>query len=130
MKIYVAHSQLLDFKKDLYEPILNSDLSKEHEFIFPHESSSKPYGSEECIKNDIDFMLAEVSEPSTGLGIELAWADTYGIPILCIYKKEAKISGSIESSIKCILAEYSNKKDLILSIERMIKEVENGEINE
>lgn len=32
-----------------------------------------------------DLMIAEVSLPATGLGIELGWAKAFKVPILCMY---------------------------------------------
>ena len=74
MKIYVAHSKKLDYKKELYEPLRNSSLNNEHEIILPHEKSDKPFSSKEFFKT-CDVIIAEVSYSGTGLGIELGWAN-------------------------------------------------------
>ncbi len=70
MNIYVAHSREFDFKKDLYEPIRNSELNDLAEVILPHEQSEEPFNIKEGLKT-VDYMIAEVSFPSIGLGIEL-----------------------------------------------------------
>lgn len=119
MKIYVAHSRSFDFKKDLYEPIRQSSLNDEHTFVLPHETSEEPFNSKDFLKNEADLLIAEVSEPATGLGIELGWADTYEVPIVCIYRKGSKVSGSLKVVSKNFV-EYSNSKELISWIERII----------
>ena len=112
MKIYIAHSKDFDFKKELYEPIKNSSLSKEHLFIFPHEDKDNFVNSKEIIKDDCDLIIAEVSYLSTGLGIELGWANVYNIPVLCLSKKGSKVSKSLQVVTNNFI-EYSNEEDLI-----------------
>ena len=91
MKIYISHSTNFDFKKDLYQPLKDSNLSKN--FIFPHEKSLKQnplkklFSTKKC-----DLIIAEISLPSTGQGIELGWANMYKIPIICFHKKGSKYS--------------------------------------
>ncbi len=120
MKIYVAHSRSFDFQKELYEPIQNSSLVKEHDFIFPHSESGEPLSSKELFQNGCDLIIAEVSYPATGLGIELGWADMLKIPVVCIYKKDSKISGSIKT-VTNIFLEYSDAGDLIAKVARAIQ---------
>lgn len=120
MNIYLAHSRSFDFKKELYEPIKKSALFGEHTFIFPHSESSKPFSSKEFFQNDCDLIIAEVSYPSTGLGIELGWANTFGVPVVCIYKKDSKISESLRVVTDKFL-EYSDADDLVEKITQVIK---------
>ena len=86
MKMYVCHSSAFNYKKDLYEPIRNSPLNKEHEMIFPHENSSQIFDSKNTIPT-CDLIISEVSYPSTSMGIELGWANKENKRILFIYKK-------------------------------------------
>ena len=115
MKIYVAHSRSFDFENELYAPILKSALAKEHEFIFPHIASAEPFSSKELFQNGCDLILAEVTYPATGLGIELGWADMLGVPVVCLLKEGAKISGSLKVISKKFL-EYTDTDDLIAKI--------------
>lgn len=111
MKIYVSHSRDLDFINELYKPLREAHLPVE--FIFPHESSTKTYNSKELFQNHgCDYVLAEVSIPSTGQGIELGWADTFGVPIICFYKTGSKPASSLRVITDKII-EYSNSSDLI-----------------
>lgn len=122
MKIYVAHSRSFDFKKDLYEPIRQSSLNDEYIFVLPHENSDEPFNSKDYLKNEAKLLIAEVSEPATGLGIELGWADTYNVPIVCIYKKGSKVSSSLKLVSKNFV-EYSNSKELISGIEQILNQM-------
>lgn len=96
MKIYVGHAKSFDFENELYLPIKNSSLSKDHQIILPHEKGATPFPSKELFKTGCDLMIAEVSQPSTGLGIEIGWADVLNVPIVCVYRKGAKIAGSLK----------------------------------
>ncbi len=119
MNIYVAHSRDFDFKRYLYQPIRQSSLNAEHTFVLPHETSDQPFDSKQYLKNEADLLIAEVSEPATGLGIELGWANIYQVPIICVYKKGTKISGSLKA-VSNNFVEYSSGEELIAGIERNI----------
>ena len=93
MKIFVAHASDSNFQEELYQPLRNSQLNKDHEIILPQEE-----GHEEVTRDLIkscDLVIAEVSNPSTGQGIELGWADAFSIPVVCIYKEGATFSNAL-----------------------------------
>jgi hypothetical protein len=111
MKIYFAHSKELVNYKEIYTKLGGL---KEHEFIFPYIDSDTPINSKETIKS-VDLVIAEVSLPSTGLGIELGWAESFSKPIICIFKAESKPSRSLKH-ITDKLISYSVIDDLVSSI--------------
>lgn len=118
MKIYLNHSTNFDFKKNLYNPIKKSKLSKN--FIFPHQNSLKPYSTKKFFAlKKCDLIIAEVSFPSTGQGIELGWANDYEIPIICFYKKGTKYSKALNSITKKII-KYNDEQDLIEKIKNLL----------
>ncbi|MFQ5492977.1 MAG: hypothetical protein ACE5DX_02335 [Candidatus Dojkabacteria bacterium] len=112
MKIYVSHSSNFDYKVELYAPIRESELNKVHRFTLPHEDSDEQYDSRTEMP-EFGMVLAEVSFPSTGQGIELGWADSETIPIVCIYKTGAKISGALEV-ISDVFIDYDDSQDMII----------------
>jgi len=120
MIIYVSHSRENDFKNQLYVPIRNSKLNKIHKIILPHELSPENFSSKELFKDKCDLVIAEVSHKSTGVGIELGWADSFGIPIIAIHKKDIIPSRSIKS-VTSRFVSYSNERDMILGIEKEMK---------
>ena len=113
MKIYIGHSRELNYKKDLYLPIRESHLNIEHEIIFPHEldHETNSFSTKEIIKT-CDAMIAEVSFPSTSLGIEIGWANAFNRPLMFIHRKGSKISSSLKIVSENFL-EYTDKEDLI-----------------
>ena len=118
MYIYVAHSNKFEYMKKLYEPIKNAKSLSMHNFFFPHDEANKLVKTKEIIKK-YDLVIAEVSLPATGLGIELGWADYSNKPILCIYEIGAKISSSLKFITNNFI-EYDNSKDLIQKIEKFL----------
>ena len=72
MKIYIAHSKDMNYLDDLYRPIKESSLYKEHRIILPHDKSKTSNHTRNYYKK-IDIVIAEVSEAATGMGIELGW---------------------------------------------------------
>jgi hypothetical protein len=118
MKIYISHSTNFDFKKELYEPIKKNN--PEYNFIFPHKQNTKQhylkklFSSKKC-----NLIIADVSLPSTGQGIELGWANFYKIPIICIYKQGSNYSKSLTSISKRFI-KYKNSEDLIKKIKNIL----------
>ncbi|MFB6216879.1 MAG: hypothetical protein ABEJ72_07940 [Candidatus Aenigmatarchaeota archaeon] len=49
------------------------------------------------MESECDLVVADVSRPSTGLGIELGWADFFQVPILLIAEEGAEPSRSLEA---------------------------------
>lgn len=111
LQIYLAHSRTVDYINDLYSPIKNSQKLREYTFYLPHDNNRENYNDYNFYKQ-FNLILAEVSEPSTGLGIELGWANMLQIPIVCIYKKGTKITASL-SAVTNEYIEYSSSEELV-----------------
>lgn len=111
MKIYVVHSSGFDFKNELYKPLREAELNIHYEIFLPHEENDKPLSSKEFIAS-CDLLIAEVTYPSTGQGIELGWADFAGVPIICIYKSGMKYSGALKT-VSDEFIEYECEKDMV-----------------
>ena len=116
MKIYISHSSSYDYINEIYNPIIKSDLSKTNIFFFPHEN--KYTNTKDSISSS-DLVIAEVSRPSTGQGIEIGWASYSNTPILCIYKKGAEISSSLKFITNHFI-EYEDAKDMLEKIKEFL----------
>lgn len=114
MKIYFAHSKDLENQEEIYSKL---ESLSEHEFIFPYRDSSVPLNSKEIIKT-VDLILAEVSNPSTGLGIELGWADMLDKPMVCAYRTGLEPSRSLKL-MNTSLLEYDDITDLVNKIKNL-----------
>ena len=115
--ICFGHSKLFDYEEELYKPVRESELNREYNIIFPHENGNKFYNSKELFQSGkCDYFIAEVSFPTTSLGIEMGWADLLNIPIICVYKKGSKVSKSL-GAVTDKFIEYSDKQDLLTKLE-------------
>jgi len=112
MRIYISHSKDIDFVTELYDSIRKSNIYKKNKVFLPYLNKYKPISTKDIIKS-ADLFIAEVSQPSTGQGIELGWANLFNIPIICIYKKN---NGPSSRSLKFLTKDfivYRNFEDLI-----------------
>lgn len=119
MKIYIGHPSSINYRETIYEPIRSSKLDDEHTIVLPHEASEEPFDSKTFLKEDCDLFVAEVSEASTGLGIELGWADLYEVPVICVCMKGSEPSGSI-SQVTDNVKSYQNSDELVEIIKKSI----------
>ena len=122
MKIYISHSSKYDYKNKIYNPIKQSNLVRENTLFFPHDDN-KIVNTKEIIAN-YDLVIAEVTLPATGQGIELGWADYSKTPIVCLYEKGAKISSSLKFITKDFI-EYESEIDMINQISKYIQNKQN-----
>lgn len=120
MRIYIAHSSSFDFRTELYTPIKESALANEHTFVLPHDVSDTPFSSKDFFANECDLVIAEVSLPSTGTGIELGWANAAGVPIVCMHKTGAKVTSALASVTKTVLG-YASTPELIEHISSTVQ---------
>lgn len=118
MRVYVAHSTSKDYQNDIYKPLKSAAFFSQFEFVLPHERSTALHNTRKDYKN-FDLVIAECSEPSTGVGIELGWLFDDGKPIYCFYKKGTKPSKAIQPIANRII-EYENSLDFINKIEEIL----------
>lgn len=121
MKVYLAHSSKFDFKNEFYKPIRNSILNKKFDIIYLYEEASEPGSTLEIIKSS-GLVIAEVSYPSMGEGIELGWANALKIPIICVHRKN-QIASSFLNIISDNIFEYSDANEMIKSLSNAIKNI-------
>jgi len=118
--IYFGHSRSYDYQNELYRPVRESGLNKKYNIIFPHEKSQELYDSKGLFQSGkCDLFATEVSYLSTGLGIEMGWANLFNVPIVGFYKKGAKLSHSIGAVADKII-EYEDKEDLINKLKQIL----------
>ena len=120
MKIFVAYSSNFDFKTKLYAPLRGSVLNEEHEILLPQEGEIEEITRE--MINHCDAVVAEVSAPSLGAGIEIGWADAAGVPVIAIYEKDSNPSFSIDNAVSDRF-EYENTTDMIDKLTEALKKL-------
>jgi len=121
-KIYVTHSTAFNYQQELYQPIRQCDFLQQYEFILPHEFNEQPFNSKDAI-NSCDLVVAEVSYPSTGQGIELGWANMLQKPVVCIYQRDKQISSSLKI-ITEVFEPYVTTEEMLRVIKGLLKFLE------
>jgi 2'-deoxynucleoside 5'-phosphate N-hydrolase len=78
--------------------------------------------------NQSDIVIAEVSNPSLGVGYELGSAVNMGKPVLCLYRSNTRkrLSAMLSGSPDMEVIEYSGIKDAEESIRVFINSVTSG----
>lgn len=120
MRIFLAHASTFDYERKLYEPLRASALASVHDFVLPEE---KKYNGTWNTKEEIgrcNLLIADVSLPSTGAGIELGWADASRTPIIAIHEKGSAPSTVIGYLTKTVI-EYENPADMLAKLEGAIQ---------
>lgn len=92
MKLFICHSGDFDYVSKLYEPLRASLELRDHELYLPHEDGRNVKTKD--VITSADVVIAEVSLPSTGQGIELGWADAASVPIIALYEAGSDYSKS------------------------------------
>ena len=113
--IYIGHSRSFDYEHELYEPVRQLQLDENIKIILPYEKEGEHVKTKELFQKDCDLFIAEVSYPATGLGMELAYADIFEVPIICFFKSGSKISGSIKG-VTNNFVEYVDINDLQMKL--------------
>jgi len=119
MKVYIAHASVFDFARELYEPIKQSALWTQHEIFLPHDQ-----GRNLKTRTSIEqsgLLIAEISYPATGEGIELGWADAAGVKIAAVYRRGSQYSSSVSYLTDKIL-EYNDAGSLIMALITLIEQ--------
>src|SRR5688500_45189 len=123
MRIQIGHSRSFDFQNELYIPISTSIVLRKHSIILPHAIESKPVDTLHTIK-DIDLFIAEISYPSTGLGIEIGFAICNNIPVIGIHRFGSVVSQSAIRFASKVF-QYSNSEEFVSLIETEITKLDN-----
>ncbi len=126
MKIYFAGSITGGRDdKEIYLEIIN-ELKEYGKVLTEHIGSDKltqfgeKISDKEIYKRDInwvkmsDVLIAEVTHPSFGVGIEIARATEFKKKVICIYRKieGRKLSAMISGCPGVLVFNYQNIKDL------------------
>lgn len=73
---------------------------------------------------DSDYLVAEVSTPSLGVGYEISKATEWGKPVLCLYRPEKgrSLSAMIAGCSEVIVREYQQAAELTDIFEEFLRE--------
>lgn len=120
MKIYISHSNKFNYFDELYIPLLNSKIKEENELIFPHSKELENVDTKEILAS-CDVLIAEISNPAIGVGIEIGRAEACNLKIICLLKNGVKCNSSVKRVADNII-KYNNIQEMINKLEKGLKE--------
>lgn len=116
--LYLGHAPRWNFQEHLYLPLVSSHFATDFELILSHQHSLEPANTKEMIRN-ANVMLAEVSYPSTGLGIEMGWAEEFDVPIIAFYQHGRSPTHCLKIVAHDLFA-YGSSRDLIAKLNKRL----------
>ncbi len=71
---------------------------------------------------EADIVIAEVTNPSLGVGYEIAKAESWSKPILCLYREQEgrRLSAMIDGSPNCTVVRYNSVAEVENIIQNFI----------
>ena len=121
MKIYVGHSNEWNCQEEIYEPIMKSNLYNKHQFIFPHMQQTS-LNTDKVIE-ECDLFIAEMDNPSLGLGTEMERAEKMDKQIVCIYMMGYDCPNGIKY-VNTDIIQYKDSDDMIRKLGEYIEYLE------
>ncbi len=132
-KIYFAGSirggrdKAEDYKKIV--DILKKDaiILDEHVANPKLGSTGEKISNEDIYKRDINWLkecnllIAEVTNPSLGVGYEIGYAERFAKKIICLYEESANLSGMISGNPSVVLIPYDKIENLESKLKEYIK---------
>lgn len=137
MKIYFSGSisggrNFLHSYKEIVRHLKQTghEVLSEHIVLDSVLDSENRLSPQQIYERDIDFLnncdavIAEVSNPSLGVGYELCYAVDHDIPALCLYQPGIFVSRMIigNTSPRFATIEYSNEDELYAAIDTFLRE--------
>lgn len=120
------YKRIVTYLKDKGHEVLTEHIIVDNIFDFEKEWSPK-----EIFERDIswlnacDLVMAEVSNPSLGVGYEVCYALEHQIPTFCIYQPDIFVSRMImgNTSPHLSLFEYQDEKSLFQKLDEFLKRI-------
>ncbi len=71
-----------------------------------------------------DWLIADVSQPSLGVGYEIALAEKLNKKILCLYYKKAfrELTAMVRGNHRVHIIEYENENEAVAKLDKVLKE--------
>jgi nucleoside 2-deoxyribosyltransferase len=116
MKIYCAHATCFDFQQEFYQPLRVALAPAKAELLLTHAEAQAGVINTRQLIAKAELCFAEVSYSSTGMEIELGWADALGIPIVAFYRQDCVPSTSLPLIARQMIG-YSTAADLVGAVQ-------------
>jgi nucleoside 2-deoxyribosyltransferase len=114
LPVYIQIVEILKKQghKVVSEHVASVDLEKIEAKITDKEIFNNDIG----YVNECDYLVADVTIPSTGTGYEICYAVSKGKKVLCIYREDANVSAMVRGNDRIVSVLYKNMEELEMSL--------------
>jgi len=115
-KVHVPH---IDTVNDL-----GIDTGTIHYPNLDSETRSKVYNRNWDVVHNAKLIIAEVTNPSTGTGIEIGWALKLNKPLICLAHKDADVTSMVLGPVhqgKIDFIRYENEEDALMQLKTLLE---------
>ena len=122
LKIYIMHSEKIDYKNILYKPLLESDIGKNNILILP---MSKRFESSyiKDLLNDSDIVICDLTNSNFFLRTEIKYSNKLDKKIYYYIDMNDKNKSKYKDYI-----EYSDNEDFINKVNNLLNSLNKKEI--
>ncbi len=126
MKVYVTCAHTLS--GGAYEPIANlateliKGMGHEVHETQPLTDPNQVFELDMDALKNTDILIAEVSEPSHGVGVEIAASWFLKFPCICLHKKGTTVLRFVRGFPNAKFLEYENEEDIRTKLPELVKE--------
>jgi len=112
----------------------NCTIMSEHVGSLTLEKEEAKITEQEIFEKDIhwieesDYLIAEITVPSIGVGYEICHAVSHQKPVLCVYENGARASAMVLGNELITASPYSDKKQLEKILQDFVEKNEKKEM--
>lgn len=131
LKVYFVHSRRIDYNNDIYLPVLRSNILSKHTLIFPETNANKDTYYKDLMEK-ADIFIVDLTNPDTGLNMELKESILLKKPILALAKRSIGYEEKYQKLLKNVIG-YDNPQELASYVERFVEsykdKINNGKVD-
>lgn len=131
LKVYFVHSRRIDYNNDIYLPVLRSNILSKHTLIFPETNANKDTYYKDLMEK-ADIFIVDLTNPDTGLNMELKESILLKKPILALAKRSIGYEEKYQKLLKNVIG-YDNPQELVSYVERFVEsykdKINNGKVD-
>ena len=115
------YAKIVEVLKE-YGNVLTEHIANPKVDIFGEKlSAQEVYMRDVEYLKENDILFAEISVPSLGVGYELAYAESIGKPVICMYDENFNVSGMIRGNQNFKMITYSKIEELLKNIRNILE---------
>ena len=124
IKVYIMHSDKINYKEDLYRPLLEKGLMNDYFLILPMSNNFIGQFAKDLI-NDCDIVICNLTNSNIFLNQEIKWAKSMNKDIYYYIKKDDKKLSKFKDYQYNI---YSTTEEFVNLVDTLLKSLNQKEL--